>query len=114
MYRLTRKTSDVLEITFDYMEPVHGYDPFKTILREYSARSGIQPKLVDYLYNFKFTEDGYKIQFYWNGCFSVYIFYISKAQFDTVYGRLTDICAALNKQILEWRRETYRNKQRRD
>lgn len=90
-----------MEITFDYTEPIHGLDPFHDIVTEYVSETGIQPKTVDMLFNFKFTEDGHSIQFYWNGGFTVYIFYIAKSQYDTVYGRLNKICARLNKQLGE-------------
>ncbi|MCX4357741.1 MAG: hypothetical protein OSJ43_16260 [Oscillospiraceae bacterium] len=100
MFRLT-KTNDlsVLEIAFDYFEPLHSFDPFHDILSEYAAETGITPIVVDPLFNFKFTEDGHNIQFYWNGCFTIYIFYISKVQYDIVYGRLNNICTRLNKQL---------------
>lgn len=102
MYRLTR-TNDpgVLEITFDYMEPLRGLDPFNDIVTEYAAETGIQPQTVDLLFNYKFIEYGHNIQFYWNGGFTVYIFYISKDMYDTVYKRLNNICARLNKQLGE-------------
>ncbi len=102
MYRLSRKKDPgVLEITFDYFEPVYGIDPFHDVLAEYVAESGIQPQTVDYIYNYKFIEDGYKIQFYWNAGFTIYIFYIAPAQFDLVYKRISQIIADLNRQLNE-------------
>ncbi|MBD5129192.1 MAG: hypothetical protein HDT43_04635 [Ruminococcaceae bacterium] len=101
MYRLAQTKRGVPEITFDYFEPVHGLDPFWDIITEYSAETGLQPETVDILFNYKFTEDGEKIQFYWNGGFTVYVFHIPKARYDIVYGRLKNICGKLNRMLAE-------------
>lgn len=106
MYRLNKtKAPNVLEIEFDYFEPLHGFDPFHDIIEEYAAESEIHPETVDFLYNYKFIEDSYKIQFYWNACFRIYIFYIAPDQFDLVYQRLSGICAKLNRQLNEKHRK---------
>lgn len=104
MYTL-RQTGDpsVLEIAFDNAEAVHGLDPFHDILSEYAAETGIKPKTVSLLFNYKFTEGDSKLQFYWNGSFTIYVFYIAKAHYSTVYGRLSRICAKLNRQLNERR-----------
>lgn len=102
MYALTKiGDKNAVEITFDYFEPLHGLDPFHDIVSEYAAETGIPPKAVDPLFTFKFTENGRSIHFYWNGGFTIYVFQIPKAQYDTVYGRLISVCSRLNKQLGE-------------
>lgn len=98
MYRI-EKTADraVLKICFDYSFTKSRLGPFNDILAEYTAESGLEPQTVDFLYNYKFIENGSKIQFYWNGGFTVYVFYIEKAIYQTVYERLTRIAARLNR-----------------
>lgn len=100
MYRI-EKTADraVLKICFDSLLTASGLGPFTDILDEYSAESGLEPQTVDFLYNYKFIESGSKIQFYWNGGFTVYVFYIEKAVYQTVYERLLRIAARLNGRI---------------
>ena len=102
MFKL-EKTNDpsVLEISFDNWECIDNLGPFWDIVTNYSDVSGIAPKQVDFVYNYKFTEDGYKIQFYWNGVSRIYIFYITKSQYQIVYDRLYKICTDLNRKIAE-------------
>lgn len=97
----TTKDPSVLEISFDYWDCIDALGPFWDILRCYAEESGISPKTVDKFYNYKFTEDGYKIQFYWNAVSRIYIFYIERSQYQLVYDRLKKICAELNRQIAE-------------
>lgn len=92
-----------MEITYDYTESFHPLGPFWDILSGYSAQTEIVPKTVDFLFNYKFTEDGHTLQFYWNGCFTIYVFYIAKPQYDTVYDRLYKICTELNRKLGEQR-----------
>lgn len=104
MYTLREtKEPGVLEISFDYMESIHILGPFWDILSEYSKEINSEPQAVEPLDNYKFIEDGYKIQFYWNSCFTIYVFYIGKSQFRKVYDRLYGICARLNRQLNEKR-----------
>ncbi len=97
MYRL-EKTSDrgVLKISFDSLLTESRLGPFTDILAEYAAESGLKPRSIDILFNFAFIEKGSKIQFYWNGGFTVYVFGIERAQLQTVYERLMRITVRLN------------------
>lgn len=97
----TTKDPAVLEISFDYWDCIDALGPFWDILRCYAEESGIMPKTVDKFYNYKFTEDGYKIQFYWNAVSRIYVFYIARSQYQLVYDRLKKICAELNRRIAE-------------
>lgn len=103
MFSLSKtKSPDVLEICFDrYTDSFHLFGPFWDIISRYSLETGIEPKTVDFLYNYSFTEDDRKIFFYWNDCFTIYIFNISKFQYQTVYDRLYKICAELNRLLNE-------------
>ena len=95
------KANDVLEISFNDWEYIEPLGPFWDIVVGYSRETGIAPKVVDHFYNYKFTEDGYKIQFYWNAVSRIYIFYIARSQYQMVYDRLSKICAELNRRIAE-------------
>lgn len=95
------KTPDVLEISFDYWDCIDPLGPFWDIIVGYSHESGIAPKVVDHFYNYKFTEDGYKIQFYWNAVSRIYIFYIPRSQYQMIYDRLKRVCTELNRLIAE-------------
>lgn len=91
----------VLEISFDYWECIDGMGPYWDIVTNYAHEAGINPVTVDFIRNYKFTEDGHKIQFYWNSVSGIYIFYIAKSQYDLIYNRLHKICTSLNRQIAE-------------
>lgn len=97
MYSL-EKTSDcgVLKICFDSLLTESRLGPFADILAEYAAESGLKPRTVDLLFNYTFVENGSKIQFYWSGEFTVYVFGIENAQYQMVYERLLRIAARLN------------------
>ena len=102
MFHLEKiKAADVLEIGFDDWDCIDPLGPFWDIIVAYSRESGITPKVVDHFYNYKFTEDGYKIQFYWNAVSRIYVFYIASSQYQTVYDRLYRVCADLNRRIAE-------------
>lgn len=96
-----RKTKDpaVIEVSFDNGFPLDSIDPFHDFVLKYSEVSGISVGVVDMFYNYKFVECGHKIQFYWNGLFRFYIFYISSEQFPIVYKRVSDICNYFNHRI---------------
>lgn len=93
----------MLEITFDYAESLHPLGPFWDILSGYAAETGIEPKTVDFLFNYKFVENERRLQFYWNGSFTIYVFYIAKPQYNKVYGRLYKMCTELNRNLGEQR-----------
>ncbi|MDE7360582.1 MAG: hypothetical protein K2N38_01475 [Oscillospiraceae bacterium] len=97
MYSL-EKTSDrgVLKICFDSLLTESRLGPFADILAEYAAESGLMPRRIDILFNYAFIEKGSKIQFYWNGGFTVYVFGIESTQSQTVYERLLRITERLN------------------
>lgn len=95
------KAPNVLEIGFDDWDCIDPLGPFWDIVSEYSRSSGITPKVVDHFYNYKFTEDGYKIQFYWNAVSRIYVFYIASVQYQMIYDRLKQICTDLNRRIAE-------------
>ena len=95
------KDPNVLEIVFDDGECIDPLGPFWDIIVGYSRESGIAPEVVDHIYNYKFTEDGYKIQFYWNAVSRIYVFFIANSQYQTVYDRLYKICSDLNRCIAE-------------
>lgn len=97
----TTKDPSVLEIGFDYWDCIDPLGPFWDIVRCYGDESEIMPMTVDRYYNYKFTEDDYKIQFYWNAVARIYIFCIARAQYQMVYDRLKKICTDLNRQIAE-------------
>ena len=100
MYRLIKtKDAHTLEIGFDRAESIDVLGPFRDIVTGYAAESGVDPQEVDWLFNYKFRENGSQIQFYWNNGFTIYVFYIGSAQYQSVYGRLSRICADLNKQL---------------
>lgn len=102
MFHLERsKDPLVLEISFDYWDCIEPLGPFWDIIVGYSRESGIEPKVVDHIYNYKFTEDGYKIQFYWNAVSRIYVFYIASSQYQLVYDRLYRVCTDLNRRIAE-------------
>lgn len=110
MYILKKtQNSQSLEISFDYFESDNVLGPFGDILSEYSKNSGVKPQEVDFLFNYSFLEDGRKIQFYWNGGFTVYVIFFGKSQFQMVYDRLTRICANLNKKLAEKRYSSKKN-----
>lgn len=95
------KHPNVIEIYFDYWENIDPLGPFWDIVMGYAAETGIMPKVVDHIYNYKFVENGYKIQFYWNAVMRVYIFYVPNSQYQMVYDRLNRICTDLNRRIAE-------------
>ena len=105
MFSLSKtKFPDVLEICFDRStDCFHALGPFWDILNGYYTETDIVPRTVDFLYNYSFTEDDRKIFFYWNDCFTIYIFNISRFQYQTVYDRLYRICAELNRKLNEQR-----------
>lgn len=92
---------NVLEIRFDDWNGFSALGPFFDILDCYSEETGLTFKTVDFLYNYKFVEDGCKIQFYWNNYNRIYVFDISKAQYDLIYTRLKKICELLNRRLAE-------------
>lgn len=92
-----------LEISFDYFESIHPLGPFGDIITEYARISGVKPVEVDFLFNFKFSENGWKIQFYWNNGFTIYVILFGRAQYQLVYERLSRICSDLNRQLAEKR-----------
>ena len=100
-YLETTKDPSVLEVVFDYWDNIHPLGPFWDILMSYAEESGIEPKTVDMCYNYKFIEDGYKIQFYWNAVSRIYIVYIARAQYQLVYDRMKKICTELNRRFAE-------------
>lgn len=104
MYKLI-KTDDtyVPEIRFDRMESLDLLGPFSDIITEYSKASGIRPTISDYMFCYKFVEDGRAISFYWNNGFTIYVYGISRAQYQSVYERLYRICADLNRKLYEKR-----------
>lgn len=91
----------VLEICFDNWDHIDALGPFWDIVVGYHYETGLPIKVVDHFYNYKFTEDGYKIQFYWNAVSRIYIFYIPKFLYQTIYSRLSKICTDLNRRISE-------------
>lgn len=95
------RSPGVLEIGFDDWDCIDPLGPFWDIIVGYYCESGIPPKVVDHFYNYKFTEDGHKIQFYWNAVSRIYVFFIAKPQYQTVYDRLNRICTDLNRRIAE-------------
>ena len=97
------KSSDVLEIGFDDWEHIDPLGPFWDIIVGYSRESGIAPKVVDQFYNYKFTEDGYRIQFNWDAVSRVYVIDIASSQYQLVYDRLYRVCTELNRCIAEKR-----------
>lgn len=98
---LEQRYPNVLEIRFDEWISFNALGPFFDILDSYSEETGLPFKTVDFLYNYKFVEDGYKIQFYWNDYTRIYIFEISKAQYELIYTRMKKICESLNRRIAE-------------
>ncbi len=102
MYTL-KKTQDQqsLEIRFDYFESINPLGPFGDIIVEYYKISGVEPQEVDFLFNYKFLEDGHKIQFYWNNGFTIYVIFFGKTQYQLVYERLSRICFELNRKLAE-------------
>lgn len=92
---------NVLEIRFDEWDSLNALGPFFDILYSYSEETGLTFKTVDFLYNYKFVEDGCKIQFYWNNYNRIYVFEISKAQYELIYTRLRKICTMLNRRLAE-------------
>ena len=102
MFYLEKSESpEVIEIGFDNWDCLDPLGPFWDIVIGYFRESGIEPEAVDHFYNYKFTEDGYKIQFYWNAVSRIYVFDIASSQYQSVYGRLYRICADLNRRIAE-------------
>ena len=102
MFNLEKSRShEVLEISFNDWECIEPLGPFWDIVVGYSRESGITPKVVDHFYNYKFTENGHKIQFYWNAVSRIYVFYIARSQYHLIYDRLYRICTDLNRQIAE-------------
>ena len=104
MFNLEKSRSpETLEIVFNDWECVEPLGPFWDIIVGYSRETGLVPKVVDHFYNYKFTEDGYKIQFYWNAVSRIYVFPVTRSQYRTVYDRLYRICTELNRRIAEKR-----------
>ena len=95
------KYPNVLEIGFDDWECINALGPFWDIVNGYHRKTGLPIQVVDYIYNYKFVEDGYKIQFYWNGVSRIYIFLIPNSMYQLVYDRLKTICTILNRNIAE-------------
>lgn len=92
---------NVLEIGFDDWDRIDPLGPFWDIIVGYSNETGLVPETVDRFYNYKFTEDEYKIQFYWDAVSRIYVFYIANSKYQTVYDRLYRICTDLNRRIAE-------------
>ena len=102
MFNLEKsRVSNVLEIGFDDWECIDPLGPFWDIIVGYSNETGLAPAVVDHFYNYKFTEDGYKIQFYWDAVSRIYVFYIASSQYKLISDRLYSICTDLNRRIAE-------------
>lgn len=95
------KANNVLEISFNDWDCIESLGPFWDIVVGYARETGIAPKAVEHIYNYKFLEDGFKLQFYWDAVSRIYIFYIASSKYQTVYDRLSRICADLNQRIAE-------------
>lgn len=97
------KSSDpsVIEICFDDWDCIDPLGPFWDIVRGYAFEAETAPETVDAFYNYKFIENGHKIQFYWNGLSRIYVFGISNGQYPQVYDRLNRVCTELNRRIAE-------------
>ncbi len=91
----------VLQIHFDDWNGFHALGPFVDVLECYAVETGLKFTEVDFIYNYKFVEDGYKIQFYWNGYNRIYIFDIVSSQYQLIYDRLYKICTDLNRRLAE-------------
>lgn len=91
----------VIEICFDDWDCIDPLGPFWDIIRSYAFEAGTAPETVDPIFNYKFIEDGHKIQFYWNGLSRIYVFGISRGQYSLIYDRLNRICTELNRRIAE-------------
>lgn len=102
MFDLEKPISpNVLVIHFDEWRSFNVLGPFFDILDGYSEETGLHFKTVDFLYNYKFVEDNYKIQFYWNEYNRIFVFDITKAQYELIYSRLNKICELLNRRLAE-------------
>lgn len=98
MYSLEKIDSGI-RICFDSLLTPSRLGPFSDIIDEYMSESGLKPQIVDFPFSCKFVENGSKIQFYWNGGFSVFVFGIEKQCRETVYERLLRITSRLNDGI---------------
>lgn len=97
----TSKDPHVLKVHFNHWDGFHPLGPFVDILESYAVETGLKFTEVDWIYNYKFIEDGYKIQFYWDGYNMIYIFDILKSKYQLIYDRLYRICADLNRRLAE-------------
>lgn len=110
MYTLTKTHfygSDAFRIEFDEWESFSSFGPFFDILASYAEESGISPTRVQLVYQYKFTEEERKIQFYWDGNFSIYVFDIPSFLYQKVFERLEKICGELNQRIREKNNEPH-------
>lgn len=104
MYTLTKTHfygSDAFRIEFDGWECFSSFGPFFDILNGYAAETGIDPKRIQLIYQYQFAEDERKTEFYWDGNFTIYVFNISRFQYQKIHDRLKKICADLNRRIRE-------------
>lgn len=97
----TTKNPSVLVVHFTHFDTVYEESicPFFDVLFTYYDMSGIEFKGVDFIYNYKFTEDGYKIQFYWDQYTKIFVFDIAKSQYRMIHDRLYEICVFLNREL---------------
>ncbi|MCH5206737.1 MAG: hypothetical protein J1F09_07260 [Oscillospiraceae bacterium] len=102
MYYSFRKSRghNTIEITFDYwdMHP-HSRDPFYAIVEAYAAQNDLTIRTVDYLYNYKFNDDPFDVQFYWFAGFTIYVFVPVKRNLAEVRKRLGMIVYEQNKML---------------
>lgn len=104
MYTLTKTRfygSDALRIEFDEWDCFSSFGPFFDVLKSYAEVTDISPRRIQLIYQYQFTEDGRKTEFYWDGNFAIYVFNIVSAQYQLIYDRLKKICADLNRKIAE-------------
>lgn len=107
MYTLTKTQfygSDAFRIEFDEWESFSAFGPFFDILACYAEESGITPKRIQLVYQYQFSEDNRKTEFYWGGNFTVYVFNISRFLYGKIHDRLRKICAELNRELSEKKR----------
>lgn len=111
MYTLTKTQfygTDAFRIEFDEWESFSSFGPFFDILALYAEETGISPTRVQLVYQYRFTEEDRKIQFYWDANSYVYIFDIPSFLYQKVCERLRKICADLNRRVLEKKRSENR------
>lgn len=102
MFTLTKTrfyNSDAFKIEFDEWDCFSSFGPFFDILASYAEESGISPKRIQPIYQYQFTEDERRTEFYWDGSFNIFVFDIPPFQYEKIQNRLKKICAALNRRI---------------